>query len=376
VPGLKPVQIKPTDTFFFRGHRDFTAGETSAAVSFFPPRPGTIYGTLRSAYIHRHSDFASFGSGSEPEVRKWMGTTTAPGEFAVKGAVVRVDGTEYVPVPYDCLIAEGKAALLKLRSDVPELAWDRRKYRLFSDDITKAESPEGYFVPLFQWKRQMMDGKYECQAVNADEWLAAEMKTGIALDPGSRATRENMLYRADMKRFNSKNYADEDTGFLVLVQNGPDFSDVRFARLGGENRPAQVRQLDQGFSLFAGEETMALADAIRKTETARLVFITPTIIRQNSCIYNREAGRMILKPGLELEVMAVASGRPYLVGGWDIAANRPKPRYPAHPAGSVFYLRVPESQADDVIKTVLERNITDELAYEGYGWAAVGVANV
>ena len=62
------ILLRPVDTFFFRDHKPFSMGEVSKATGWFPPRPGTVYGALRSAYIHRHSDFSTFYEGKDPEI--------------------------------------------------------------------------------------------------------------------------------------------------------------------------------------------------------------------------------------------------------------------------------------------------------------------
>ena len=74
--------LKPVDTFFFRNHKSMNAGEDSFASGVFPPRPGTVYGALRSAYIHKKSNFSTFAAGTDSELVRWMGTPSRHGEFA------------------------------------------------------------------------------------------------------------------------------------------------------------------------------------------------------------------------------------------------------------------------------------------------------
>lgn len=75
---------------------------------------------------------------------------------------------------------------------------------------------------------------------------------------------------------------------------------------------------------------------------------------------------------LEVEVLAAATGRPLLVGGWDIVRNRPKPRLPAVPAGTVLVVRVPKGQARMLTKAVRAAALTDDLSWEGYGFVTLG----
>ena len=49
--------LKPVDTFFFKGQQISEAGNDNNMFGIFPPRPNTVYGALRSAYIHEHIPF-------------------------------------------------------------------------------------------------------------------------------------------------------------------------------------------------------------------------------------------------------------------------------------------------------------------------------
>jgi len=61
-----------------------------------------------------------------------------------------------------------------------------------------------------------------------------------------------------------------------------------------------------------------------------------------------------------------------LLGGWDIARNAPKARMQAIPAGSVLYLKVAKEQVRKLVMAVKDAVLSDELGYEGYGWAVCG----
>lgn len=75
----------------------------------------------------------------------------------------------------------------------------------------------------------------------------------------------------------------------------------------------------------------------------------------------------------------MALGRPLVVSGWDLKANRPKPSRRAVPMGSVYFLRFPEGWDGDRIARWLEevwfQNLSDEEQdrKDGFGLAAVGL---
>ncbi|MBE3551069.1 MAG: hypothetical protein IMX03_07595 [Brockia lithotrophica] len=60
---MRLVLMEPVDTFFFRDHRPFQMGADAAASGMFPPRPGTVYGALRAAYIAYYGGFNQFYRG-------------------------------------------------------------------------------------------------------------------------------------------------------------------------------------------------------------------------------------------------------------------------------------------------------------------------
>lgn len=371
----KTVLLKPVDSFFFRDHREFTAGETSQANDIFPPRPGTVYGALRSFYIHEHSNFAAFARGEDSAVKEWMGTPDQPGRMVLKGVFLKVDGTIYLPLPHDYLVAKtGTASVavrLELKKDKPYLAWDNREYRLFSQSSEKSTSPEGYFLPFEKSVELLMDPDQKAEPVHYSSWIAVSDKIGIALEGNSRTARENMLYRIPMKYFKVPNYARSDTGFAAVIKEGPEFKEG-VTSFGGRNRPAML--LEQGFTeLLNHAQNEELARTIDETGMGRMVFLTPAILNPDKGgFYNRSSQTLKLGSAGQFRVLAVASGRPLLIRGWDIVKNRPKKGYPAYPAGTVFYLEIPRGRALDLIEWLNENNVSDFLDYEGYGWAVLG----
>jgi len=370
------ICLVPVDSFFFRGHQDFTAGETTSAGGIFPPRPGTVYGALRSAYIHDQASFNEFEHGSNQALKEWMGTPEQPGNFRLRGTLVRAGGKSYAPLPHDYQVVKGKALRLILRRDNPSYAWDGREYRLFSGTKEKSSSPEGYFVELAAWLQQMVNPESQLPAVSSREWLVQSEKTGIALSGVTRAAAEEMLYRLPFSYFKSSDVLGADYGFEAVVERGPVFKNNSMTRLGGRNRPARIVDEGKEVELFGEKDLEEVAKGIGETGVARLVFLTPAVLGESSRFYSRQAALFRIGNGLECKVLSVAAGRPVLIGGWDIVKGRPKRRYPAYPAGSVFYLEVERGKAADLVRWVADNNISDVLDYEGYGWAVVGPASL
>ncbi|PDO10556.1 MAG: type III-B CRISPR module-associated protein Cmr3 [Candidatus Reconcilbacillus cellulovorans] len=375
-------ELRPADTFFFRDHRPFAVGEDSAAAGLFPPRPGTVYGALRTAYVLRHSDLETFYAGRDEAVRAWMGTPSEKGRFRLRGVFLKVGDDLLLPVPFDCVVV-GKtgdsARRLKLVYEPERAGWasDESAWRLYSNSREKTESAAGMYVRLNDWKRHLFGGDEPMPAVQVyGRLVVREPKIGIALDPATRRARDEMLYRVEMGRFH-----EEEGRAVSLVaeaddDDAPDFADIPMLRLGGENRPWTLRQLRGSLEVLTATERAEVSRRIRETGIARVVFLTPAIWKRGNRPerFDSETGVWRIDDGLEVRILTAALGRPVVIGGWDMARNRPKPRRNALPAGAVVYVEVKPSLAETFVETAFRRSLSDELSEEGYGRAVVGAA--
>jgi CRISPR-associated protein Cmr3 len=376
---MKQLFMKPVDTFFFRNQKDLLSGENSTAGTIFPPRPGTIYGALRSAYIHEHGGFESFYSAANSELKKWMGTPNEIGRFRLRGFAF-YDGKEiFLPLPMDYQVVEESsdskeekwAYPLKLvKEDSP--ASNGNQYRLYGPKEEKSFSSSGAYIAYKDWKKNLFNPQ-AIRVAYASEWIIQEDKLGIKRDRKTRTSEEGMLYNIKMSRF-LDNENRNKLGFIVFSpkDESPDFSQVKMMRLGGKNRPWILEQWESGFEILDSNEINQLIAAIQEREIARLILLSPTIWGNNSSFYDAKNKRICLGDGLDFDIITQASGRPTLTGGWDIARNKPKERVQALPAGTVFYLKVGKDKAQDLVNLLHKKVISDELGHEGYGWAICG----
>lgn len=375
---MTAVLMRPVDTFFFRDHRPLSIGEDAAATGIFPPRPGTVYGALRSAYIHRHSDFQTFAAGTNASLRRWMGTPREIGQFALRNIFMH-DGKEPIlPLPLDYQVvkeASGEEMALPLRLTREEavLASDGETHRLYAREEKKSSSAAGAYVGEALWKQALLEGG-KLPVMRQDKWLVQEEKVGIARSERTKQAIDGMLYQMPMLRFKRKKDEPFDPGLLVSYDQAPDFSDVPYAQLGGEGRPWRISVIGDQTSFFSHAEEAKIIEHIQESGIARIIWLTPAIWKRG----NRPAGydpdnqTIELASGLRVKLLTAAIGRPRLIGGWDIAAQRPKPRRPAIPAGSVLYVKVRQEQAEAFVRAVHRQNWTDDLAHEGYGFAVCG----
>lgn len=376
---MKELLMQPVDTFFFRNHKDFTPGESSTPGHVFPPRPGTVYGALRSAYIHAHTDFTRFVAGSEPAVCEWMGTPEGVGRFSMRGTAVWAQGQMMLPLPLDYQVVREKSGdgeyefawPLQLRQNESGRSSDGRYCHLLGPYEGKSVSPAGSYLALDQWKQELLDPR-GTRITRAASWLMAEEKLGIAIDGKTRTTIPGMLYQIAMNRFVDSLDPAAGPGIIAICEDAPEFDSVKYLRLGGKNRPWNLTRKSDDFCLLSDQEEREAAGRIREIGSARLILLTPAIWREDSEYYHKAAQKISLGAGLEFPIIAMATGKPLLVGGWDIVHNRPKQRSQALPAGSVVHIKVAPDQAGDLMKAIRSISISDELSNEGYGWVACG----
>ncbi|UNC93167.1 type III-B CRISPR module-associated protein Cmr3 [Candidatus Contubernalis alkaliaceticus] len=371
--------LNPVDTFFFRDHLPMAAGEDSAATSIFPPRPGTIYGALRSAYIHNEGDFISFQKGSDRDLKKWMGTTDTLGEFKIK-AVFLHDGTDtLLPLPFDYQVLEAKYGEKKVeRGHIHNLqqnnffSSDDAGWKLLSFSEDKSSQKGDFYCKINSWKKEMLNPN-GVEVIRSENFLTSEPKIGIKRDWQTRRNQEGMLYQIEMNRFQGVE-PTKSPGIIVHCENSPDFSEVKYARLGGRNRPWRISVVEEKTEIITQEEKAQIIQQLKETGIARIILLTQAIwkhgFRPGS--WNKNDNMLDLGDGINVEVLTASIKRPVTIGGWDIARVRPKERVNAVPEGSVLYVKVQREQVEMFVEKTINGILTDELAHEGYGLTVCG----
>lgn len=369
--------MKPTDTFFFRNHRDFEFG-SSFIKGIFPPRLSTAYGALRSAFIYQHSNFHEFQEGSNEACKKWMGTPESIGEFSIKG-VFLFDGEQVIlPLPLDYQIIQNNdqtetATPLQLHRDSTP-ASNHSTYQLFGTKKEKSSSPVDGFISEEVFKEALLDYSKEFLIKRPSHWIITDPKIGIALDQKRRVTKESMLYNMEFLRF-KKEY--KDAGFLIAIHHGPSFQEVTNAKFGGEGKNWNLEETEAEVLSFTSEEKQKIVDQIKQTGIARIVLVTPALWKYGNrpSQWNKETNELEFE-NFTCPLLAVATSRPTVIGGWDIVNNRPKPRMNAVPAGTTLYVQVKEQDVERFVEQIFNEQLTDFNHHEGYGFAVCGASKI
>lgn len=385
---MQQIKIRPVDTFFFRNHQSMNMGEDAEASGIFPPQPQTIYGALRSEYINRVSNFETFYKGLDETLKIFAGTPEECGSFRIKGVLLYRQEELYCPLPLDYLVKKEmesekqKAYPLQLRKDTDEnLSSDNTCWKLVSDRHEKTASSEGVHASVDEWqktierKMETDTSPEEVLVSTLDNWICNEAKLGIARNKSTGRSEDGMLYQMDYLRFIQDAAKDKTSGLAVVYDEAKDsFVNTSTLRLGGRNRPWLIESIDPMPELISQNMKKNIVNTIEKTGIARIILLSPAIWKYGSrpACWDEKRNTLELEEDLSLEVLTAAIGRGHLVGGWNMAARRPKKRALAVTSGSVLYVKVPQDKASLVVQTVEKRNWSDDLQNQGYGWAVCG----
>ncbi len=341
-------RIFPLDVVFFRGTEPMNAGEAGVITSRFPPSPEVVQGFVRTALLMtmgislqeygRAVAGKGTGSAAVQEAIELLGGIDNLGELDLYGPyLIRQQGEvveRWYPAPLD-LRQKGNGG------------WHRGEL----DGVVECDMGAIPFLPKLEEGERGVEGgmwiaddgltaylRGEAVAadrlVTADRLFGQEQRVGIERDAQAGTAREGMLYSPVFVRL------DDRAGPLGIgvrvegVDRSLQESCAGLHRLGGEGRLAAVE-------IHAAPPMLARPDGAE----GRLVLLTPA----------RWGGRWIplgfqgdgtgwrgSLEGIALTVVTAAVGKPWHIGGWDLAHGRPKPAEACAPAGSVYFLGATE----------------------------------
>ncbi|MBD2843612.1 hypothetical protein IDH44_00285 [Paenibacillus sp. IB182496] len=379
---MKLLKLTPADSFFFKGHMMSEMGVPSQWIGLFPPRPNTVYGALRSAYIHRFSNFKIFREGGDEAIRAWMGTPYSFGRFKQEAIFLRQGKQLLLPVPMDYRIFRNAASgngnpvaeSLTLAENV-SISNTNARYTFIRHGNARREGKDiahsGQFVPLDHWKNTVFNQK-PIQDIRALEQIVTSyMKTGIKIDRATNGAEDAHFFQMNML-----NMRAECELVSCVSDPGPDFSDVAMVSLGSENRPWFLEQEDQSWSFWSNEQMLQLEEKLHATGIARIILLTPLVLPDELSTHDVFFdGNLQLTSDINAELLTWASGRPELFGGWDIVSHRPKKRQLMLPMGTVFYVKILRKDIPNLLQLangfhLLKEKVPDRF-HEGFGFAVI-----
>ncbi|GAB4375319.1 MAG: type III-B CRISPR module-associated protein Cmr3 [Calditrichia bacterium] len=393
---MKTFFIEAIDTLFFRDGRPFeVGGEANLQI---PPSPSTFYGALRSAILAAEPDvFSAFMSGKDQTLKEWIGEygdsegTTA--KLSLKGPLFAKRSGEQIvrffPLPKDVLIFTSEKDCEKDKEEenrrssqflvptklkqIPEnLETNMKLTHLLVNPYSQTAEYENVLISetlLQQYLsgdlKQPHKFTFGEEVFQLDEVYTSDFREGIALKKGQKNVETGRLFTMQHMVLTSDN--EKQMGFVFECELPDSFSTDSILRLGGDGKVAYLQSVN--VKPFPIEP---IKEHIEHTRLFKVYLATPALFEMGPLSRAMYNGYFEEFPGLKFELIAAAIGRPEMYGGYDIVANVPKVSFPAVPAGSVYYFKLKEGRADDVLQAFHGRCISDFRQNQGFGYSFVG----
>lgn len=360
------IRINAFDTLFFRDGRPFSMGEDSWASGVFPPAPSVLYGVLRSAFLAQ----AGF---SEENI-------AASANLCIKKIVLEGE-----------LLRTGvRRRIFLLPTDLMELEVEKT-YRYSVQTAKATQSQASYHTALtHQLFPSWINGE-EPEAIDQDKYfileedlidylqtatvsttelpgrekfMGLEPKVGIGRENMTRSTAEGQLYRVGLNRMTGSSYQ-----LHILVEfEGLPLAETGLLKIGGEGKTAAYSQV---------ETPIDVACSDLSSDYFKLYLASPAIFKQGwlPSWVNADTLEGVYQ-GVKLKLIAANVSSPQSVGGFDIAARRPKAMLKTVPAGSVYYFQCLEGDKSSLQTSMHGQCISDFRMEEGFGLAFIGYAKI
>ena len=363
------VVIEPLDVLLFRDGKPFSAGADHLARSVFPPFPSTFAGFIRSRlYLDAGKNWK--------RAQEMFGNLGGPhdyGDFRLRGAFLRMQGVDYVPTPGDCVRTKARTGAqldgpLAILSPVAEWPVDGLKsnfpdpeLRPLRPSVAGAFEPVRGFVSIAELFRSSLLGETPREIAAEEHFVQREPRMAIGMDRGRKVASDQLLYAVEFLRLKP------EVGFLAAFEGVQWPGTIGLDTFGGERRPVRWNKEVSWTSPASHEVAQRIAD----TRRLKLVLLTPAIFNEG-WRPGRRFAEILDDAGLKVRLIAAAVDRPAFVGGFDLAANKPKSIRAAVPAGSVYFYEIENGDPLSLMSTWNLQAVSDLDWEAGMGISAVG----
>ncbi|MCS6930251.1 MAG: hypothetical protein NZM43_12250 [Saprospiraceae bacterium] len=313
IEAQKYICITPLDGLFFGKGRPFNMGEDTWTDADLLPQPGVVWGALFSQLWYRDR--------STPLDALKIGRIFLMGENLTQ---------LFLPAPLD-IFQTDHGALCHHR-----FFWqDEKKYLLRAEGKNVLLKPETDEEVEPSEQKLMSVGSLR-DYLGADRWFSAkieavdtyvktELKIGLSRDPDRRAAAEGMLYTIRLSQL-APGYR-----FVVEADCSETLPEEGILKIGGEGKMAHFEvwsnTSEKGRVL---KQMLSVSPPDDEVSFFKIYLTSPAPL-------NRQ-GYPAFLDGKPFTVEAGVTGKPYLSGGFDLKAGRPKPKVMLAPAGSVYIL--------------------------------------
>jgi CRISPR-associated protein Cmr3 len=337
--------LTPQDTWFFRDGRPYNQGESNQAdvVSQFPPPARTLTGASRAALARVYgwdgrSDWSSnnkivavLGSGADD-----LAALQFSGPFLIRGGnalwpvplhlLGKQEGNKWMPTTF--LRPSTKRNLTdKGQLNLPDIALPSE------DDRRNSIKPSENHWVTAAGLGKIISGTLPDAAdiISSKELWQIEHRVGLMRNDKTLQAEEGALYSPAYIRM------AKDVELGVGLSGLPMDMDSVFPALfplGGESRLAQCKCAP----LFTGglpfPETIA-QESFSPDAEGYVLFVVLTLTPLPAF------ADIATELGKGAEVVSACIGKPLKIGGWDSLKREPISLEPFHPAGSVWFCRMP-----------------------------------
>lgn len=374
-------KIKPLDTIFFRDGRPFSMGYDTWANLIFPPYPSTIYGSIRSWLIFERGSLIDFENN---KFENELGTPNKKGSLKINGIFIEYYDTLLFPIPRDLLILEEPKDLHKCDENKNLDKYRKNQKTLISLSLTqkpevfisdyeldyilvnksneKLDEAEG-FLDINSLLKYLISNDNSFHPIDRKDIFEIEYKIGIKRNRKTLSSEEGYLYRIPMIRLK------KDVNFFIQIEGLNYYPERGIIQLGGEGRIAEIKKYDNDLLKDLRDINFEFKNNIFK-----LYLATPAIFNNGWLPEWIDKSNYEGKyNGIRLKLIGCIIGKYNLIGGWNLANQKPKPMFKAVPSGSIYYFKILNDTSPEKVKETFHlKNISDVNSEEGYGLSLIG----
>lgn len=354
------IRLNALDTLFFSDGRPYSMGESPWAVGIFPPHPSVFYGALRTAYFAQHPEDLSKANQS--------GDPTA--DLKIRGIYLQIGDDIYLPLPADCAGLEdeqGKALLMRLVK-APEASSCPVPLVVKPPDGVGVKAVDGGLLDYLSIIYYLNASQQEFYYKVLSDFVLPEPKTGIGRDSVSGTAKDHMLYRAVMRRLESRSGSENKTTSFLVDYTGLDLPEKGLLKLGGEGKAVYYVTLNP-----EKEKSICFTAPEMRGNRFKLYLVTPALFAggwlPGWLDENTLTGEY---RGLKLRLLTVVMGKYLSIGGFDMQAGKPKVMRRSVPAGSVYYFELISGDLSEAVKVFHRASLSDFHPEQGFGLVLMG----
>ena len=418
--------VEPRDPLIVREGRPFGPDAGASAISLPFPFPSTLAGGVRSRSALDENGAFRYEriENMSPEYRGGEQVLQHLKEIRIRGpllvqladenddlATIEDEGDDLatnkdawlVPMPDDAQLfaidTKGRALLRHLvpltspagaQTDFDHEGHEKQLLLVGLESVNASQSrkPLSHKLRYWYWKQFQTWLTDPALLENEDgvllsslglEDLMRDYRQHVSMDSEKEMGKEGLLFGTSGLEFTHPGEKAErlhKAQRLALALDVEDKEDKTTPQPGvagfaGERRIVTWRQSKKEFPVCPD----TIKKAIKSNGYCRLVLLTPASFTQGyypTWLRTTHAESC----GVEVKPQAIATRRPQVVSGWDLALGRPKPSRRLAPAGTVLFLFVKGSDAalDAWIEQTWMQCISDDKQdrYDGFGLAVLG----